>query len=160
MEKKKKWIITGVILLVILIFGVGIYWYTRPKEVTSYTPEFETSQTKKESEKNTGNVEAGIQIPGYKTIIVAAGTKDVSVELVNPEENNVYFEISFYLPETKETIYTSKLISPGQTLYDITLDRELEAGEYPLTVQYKTYSMDEEYTPRNGAEVNCTLIAQ
>ena len=61
MEKKKKWIITGVILLVILIFGVGIYWYTRPKEVTSYTPEFETSQTKKESEKNTGNVEAGIQ---------------------------------------------------------------------------------------------------
>lgn len=85
----------------ILIFGVGIYWYTRPKEVTSYTPEFETSQTKKESEKNTGNVEAGIQIPGYKTIIVAAGTKDVSVELVNPEENNVYFEISFYLPETR-----------------------------------------------------------
>ena len=76
-------------------------------------------------------MEAGIQIPGYKTIIVAAGTKDVSVELVNPEENNVYFEISFYLPETKETIYTSKLISPGQTLYDITLERELEAGEYP-----------------------------
>ena len=44
MEKKKKWIITGVILLVILIFGVGIYWYTRPKEVTSYTPEFKKTQ--------------------------------------------------------------------------------------------------------------------
>ena len=27
-----------------------------------------------------------------------------------------------------------------------------------MTVQYKTYSMDEEYTPHNGAEVNCTLI--
>ena len=48
----------------------------------------------------------------------------------------------------------------ADSLYDITLERELEAGEYPLTVQYKTYSMDEEYTPRNGAEVNCTLIAQ
>lgn len=65
MEKKKKWIITGVILLVILIFGVGIYWYTRPKEVTSYTPEFETSQTKKESEKKHrkcggGNSDSGI----------------------------------------------------------------------------------------------------
>ena len=157
MGKKKKFIIT-VILLIILVLGVGIYWYTRPKEVTSYTPEFEISQTKKESEKSAGNVEAGIQIPGYKT--VAAGTKTVSVELVNPEENNVYFEISFYLPETKETIYTSKFISPGQTLYDITLEHELEAGEYPLTVQYKTYGMDEEYKPRNGAEVNCTLIAQ
>lgn len=159
MGKKKKFIIT-VILLIILVLEVGIYWYTRPKEVTSYTPEFEISQTKKESEKSAGNVEAGIQIPGYKTITVAAGTKNVSVELVNPEENNVYFEISFYLPETKETIYTSKFISPGQTLYDITLEHELEAGEYPLTVQYKTYGMDEEYTPRNGAEVNCTLIAQ
>lgn len=159
MGKKKKFIIT-VILLIILVLGVGIYWYTRPKEVTSYTPEFEISQIKKESEKSTGNVEAGIQIPGYKTITVAAGTKNVSVELVNPEENNVYFEISFYLPETKETIYTSKFISPGQTLYDITLEHELEAGEYPLTVQYKTYGMDKEYTPRNGAEVNCTLIAQ
>lgn len=159
MGKKKKFIIT-VILLIILVLGVGIYWYTRPKEVTSYTPEFEISQTKKESEKSAGNVEAGIQIPGYKTITVAAGTKNVSVELVNPEENNVYFEISFYLPETKETIYTSKFISPGQTLYDITLEHELEAGEYPLTVQYKTYGMDEEYKPRNGAEVNCTLIAQ
>lgn len=160
MEQKKKRMIIGVIIVVILVLGGVIYWYTRPKEVTSYTPEFEKTQTKTDSEKKTGNVEAGIQIPGYKTITVAAGTKDVSVELVNPKENNVYFEISFYLPDTEETIYTSKLISPGQTLYDIRLKKELKSGEYPLTVQYKTYSMDEEYTPRNGAEVNCTLIAQ
>lgn len=158
MIKKKKWIFIGVLLLV--VFGFGIYRYTRQKEVTSYTPQFEELQTKKENEKKAGDVEEGIQIPGYKTITVEAGTKEVSVELVNPEENNVYFEISFYLPETTETIYTSKLIAPGQTLYDITLNRELEEGEYPLTVQYKTYSTDKEYTPRNGADVNCTLIVQ
>ena len=77
---------------------------------------------------------------------------------MNPEENNVYFEISFYLPETDETIYTSKMIQPGQHLYEITLDKAMEAGEYPLTIRYATYSADEAMTPRNGAEVNCTLI--
>ena len=82
----------------------------------------------------------------------------MSVELMNPEENDVYFEISFYLPETDETIYTSKMIRPGQHLYEITLEKEMEAGEYPLIVRYATYSADEAMTPRNGAEVNCTLV--
>ena len=105
-------------------------------------------------------MEEGIQIPGYESITIPAGTTEVSVELMNPEENNVYFEISFYLPETDETIYTSKMIQPGQHLYEITLDRAMEAGEYPLTIRYGTYSADEAMTPRNGAEVNCTLIVQ
>lgn len=82
----------------------------------------------------------------------------MSVELNNPEENQVYFRISFYLPETEETIYTSKIIKPGQSLYEITLEKEMETGEYPLTVKYETFTADEEMTPRNGAEVNCTLV--
>lgn len=81
------------------------------------------------------------------------------MELMNPEENEVYFEISFYLPETDEIIYTSDLIRPGQHLYEITLEREMEAGEYPLTIRYAAYSADENLTPKNGAEVNCTLVA-
>ena len=36
----------------------------------------------------------------------------------------------------------------------------MEAGEYPLTVRYETFSADEEMAPRNGAEVNCTLIVE
>ena len=74
---------------------------------------------------------------------------------MNPEENNVYFEISFYLPETDETIYTSKMIQPGQHLYEITLDKAMEAGEYPLTIRYATYSADEAHDPqkRGGSEL-------
>lgn len=79
---------------------------------------------------------------------------------MNPEENQVYFQISFYLPDTEETIYTSRMIKPGQHLYEITLDKEMAAGEYPLTVRYDTFSADEAMTPRNGAEVNCTLIVE
>ena len=36
----------------------------------------------------------------------------------------------------------------------------MEAGEYPLTVRYAAYSADDEMMPRNGAEVNCTLIVK
>ena len=160
MDQKKRRLMAALAAAAILVAGVGIYFYTRPKEVTNYSPEFEENQEKRQSETEAAGVEEGIQIPGYTSIEIASGTKEVSVELVNPEENDVYFEISFYLPDTDETIYTSKLISPGQHLYDITLEREMETGEYPLTVRYATYSADESLTPKNGAEVNCTLVVK
>ena len=144
--KSKKKVILILLIIAVIAGAFAIYQYTGPKEVTNYDVEFETDQEK--------------QIPGYESITIPAGTTDVSVELMNPEENNVYFEISFYLPETDETIYTSKMIQPGQHLYEITLDKAMEAGEYPLTIRYATYSADEAMTPRNGAEVNCTLIVR
>lgn len=159
MNRKKK-ITILVVILVLAAAAAGIYWYTRPKEVTNYDAEFEEDQERLDSTDQEGSVADGIQIPGYKSITIPAGTKDVSVELMNPEENQVYFQISFYLPDTEETIYTSRMIKPGQHLYEITLDKEMAAGEYPLTVRYDTFSADEEMTPRNGAEVNCTLIVE
>ena len=158
MNRKKA----GIILLVLVIAAAGILirQNTRPAEVTNYDVAFEEEQEKSEGNNAEQKIEEGIQIPGYKSIQIPAGTKDVSVELTNPEENKVYFEISFYLPDTKETIYKSRMIKPGQTLYDITLEKEMEAGEYPLTVKYATYTADENMTPRNGAKLNCTLIVK
>ena len=158
MNRKKA----GIILLVLVIVAAGILIRrnTRPAEVTNYDVAFEEEQEKSEGNNPEQKIEEGIQIPGYKSIQIPAGTKDVSVELTNPEENKVYFEISFYLPDTKETIYKSRMIKRGQTLYDITLEKEMEAGEYPLTVKYATYTADENMTPRNGAQLNCTLIVK
>ena len=159
MNRKKK-ITILIVILVLAAAAAGIYWYTRPKVVTNYDAEFEEDQERPDSADQEGSVAEGIQIPGYKSITIPSGTKDVSVELMNPEENQVYFQISFYLPDTDETIYTSKMIKPGQHLYEITLEKEMAAGEYPLTVKYDTFSADEAMTPRNGAEVNCTLIVE
>ena len=158
MKKDKKKVIG--LTIVLAAVAIGVYFYTRPKEVTNYDTRFESEQEKPHSEASQGGTEEGIQIPGYKSIVIPAGKKEVSVELTNPEENKVYFKISFYLPETDETIYTSKLIKPGQHLYDITLKKEMEAGEYPLVVKYATCSADEKRTPRNSAEVNCTLVVK
>lgn len=155
MNSKKKIILSVSAILVIV--AAAVWFNSRPKEVTNYDVEFEEDQKKPEVESQASSVGEGIRIPGYKSVEIPAGTKDVSVELTNPEENQVYFQISFYLPETDETIYTSKMIKPGQSLYKIALEKEMEAGEYPLTIRYETFAMDDEMTPRNGAEVNCTL---
>lgn len=155
-KMKRKLIVAGIGLAAVIVTGI-IYNRMQPKEVTNYDTAFEENQTKPENENQKAGTEKGIQIPGYKTITVAAGSKEVDVELMNPKENEVYFEISFYLPDTDETIYASKKIKPGQHIYHITLNRELQAGEYPLTVKYVTCSADEKMTPKNGAEVNCTL---
>lgn len=155
-KNKRKAVMIGIIAVIAIGAGVA-YSQTQPKEVTNYDTGFEEEQTTPENGEQKAQIEKGIQIPGYKTITIEAGTKEVDVELMNPEENNVYFEISFYLPDTDETIYTSKKIKPGQHIYHITLNRELEAGEYPLTVKYATCSADDSMTPKNGAEINCTL---
>ena len=158
MEKKKK---IAIAALVLVFAAAAVIWAAaRPKEVTNYDAVFEEDQERPENEGEEASVGRGIQIPGYKSSEIPAGTKDVSVELTNPEENQVYFQISFYLPETDETIYSSDLIKPGQSLYEITLEKEMEAGEYPLTVQYATFTADEEMAPQNGAEVNCTLVVR
>ena len=159
---KKKKIIIPVVLAAAVLAGVAAWQGTRPQEVTNYNGmAFEEEQEAPDGEETRqAGTAAGIEIPGYESIVIPAGTKDVSVELLNPESNNVYFQISFRLPETDETIYTSDLLKPGQHIYAITLEKEMEAGEYPLTVQYATYTADEEMAPRNGAEVSCMLIVQ
>ena len=114
MNKKKCKIILPIVLAVVVLAGAGIWQAARPKEVTNYDVEFEAVQEAPGQETSESSSGSAIQIPGYKSISIPAGTRDVSVELMNPEENDVYFEISFYLPETDETIYTSKMIRPGR----------------------------------------------
>ncbi len=158
LTKKQKMIILSVVAaVVVVVTAVCLYRHFHPTgEVTSQAYEFEEGQEK----DDTSGVAEGIAIPGYSEIRIPAGTTTAEVTLTNPSQNQVYFEISFYLPETDEVIYTSKLIEPGKSLYEIELNQPLEEGEYDLTIQYATYAMDEDFTPMNGAEVNCKLIVE
>lgn len=107
--------------------------------------------------QQTGGVTQGIAIPGYKSITIDAGKTDVKVNFVNPEDNPCYFVISLLL-DNGATLYQSKMIKPGFGLYDIRLSEPLAAGEYPATIRYDTYSLDN-LSPLNGAAVKITLIA-
>ena len=161
MKNKKIWILVGILLLVALAAAL-FFMQKRTGPVTNFTPEFEAEQQQdpEEAQINEPQVGRGIRIPGYSEIHVAANATEVSVDLYNPEENQVYFQIAFVLTDTEEKIYESKLVEPGQHLYKIQLLRTLAPGEYPLTIQYSTFSTDGSFTPKNGATLNCVLVAE
>ncbi len=155
--QNKKIIIAIVSILTLCVASASVYFITSKEESTTvFNPEFEDIQDKTEVTMATGSIE----IPGYTDIYITAGETSVDVDFFNPESNSVYFQITLILTDTGEEIYTSKLFSPGQHLYEIELNRAIEKGEYDMTIVYSTYSMDEDYTPKNGANVSCVLIAE
>ena len=165
MNKQKKYLaILLALIAAAALLGAGYFLArqaSRSGPVTSTVESFEFEEEQVQ-ETQAASVTKGIRIPGYSIIPIQANATDVKVELYNPEDNEVYFQISFYLPgeEESELLYESKLLKPGQHIYEITLTRGLPAGDHPITIQYSTFTADGEFSPRNGATVDCVLRAQ
>ena len=99
-----------------------------------------------------------IAIPGYEKLSFAAGRTAQSVNLKNPAENACTFVLTLTL-EGGEPLWTGKALSPGEAFTRITLTRALDAGEYPATLHYDCYTI-EDNQPLNGAEIELTLMVQ
>ena len=106
------------------------------------------------AEANPGSGE-NIAIPGYEKLSFAAGKTAQTVNLKNPPENACTFVLTLTL-EGGETLWTGKALSPGEAFTRITLSRALDAGEYPATLHYDCFSLNDN-TPLNGAEVKLTI---
>ena len=98
---------------------------------------------------------ANIAIPGYEKLSFAAGKTAQTVNLKNPPENACTFVLTLML-EDGETLWTGKALSPGEAFTRITLTRALDAGEYPATLHYDCFSL-QDHTPLNGAEILLTI---
>ena len=98
---------------------------------------------------------ANIAIPGYEKLSFEAGKTAQVVNLGNPAENACTFVLTLTL-ENGETLWTGKALSPGEAFTRITLTRALDAGEYPATLHYDCYTI-EDNRPLNGAEIQLTL---
>ena len=98
---------------------------------------------------------ANIAIPGYEKLSFAAGKTAQTVNLKNPPENACTFVLTLTL-EGGETLWTGKALSPGEAFTSITLNRALDAGEYPATLHYDCFSLQDN-TPLNGAEIQLTI---
>ena len=98
---------------------------------------------------------ANIAIPGYETLSFAAGKTAQTVNLKNPAENACTFVLTLTL-EGGETLWTGKALSPGEAFTSITLNKALSAGEYPATLHYDCFSL-QDHTPLNGAEIQLTI---
>ena len=106
------------------------------------------------AEANSGSGE-NIAIPGYEKLSFAAGKTAQAVNLKNPAENACTFVLSLTM-EGGETLWTGEALSPGEAFTRITLSRALNAGEYPATLHYDCFSLNDN-TPLNGAEVKLTI---
>ena len=110
-----------------------------------------------DSEPQAGDGQAGIAIPGYKSIALKADQAQQNVNLYNPEVNGCYFVMSLLLPDGTE-IWKFKMIAPGKGLYEITLSQTVSAGTYENSIlKYECYKMDDSQTLLNGSEVKLTL---
>ena len=96
-----------------------------------------------------------IAIPGYEKLSFEAGKTAQAVNLKNPAENACTFVLTLTL-EDGETLWTGKALSPGEAFTRITLTKALDAGEYPATLHYDCYTI-EDNQPLNGAEIQLTL---
>jgi len=96
-----------------------------------------------------------IAIPGYEKLDFVAGKTTQAVNLKNPPENACTFVLTLTL-EDGETLWTGEALQPGEAFTRITLSKTLDKGEYPATLHYDCYSI-EDNTPLNGAEIKLTL---
>ena len=97
-----------------------------------------------------------IAIPGYEKLSFAEGKTGQTVNLKNPAENACTFVLSLTLEESGETLWTGEALSPGEAFTRITLEKALDAGEYPATLHYDCYTI-EDNQPLNGAEIQLII---
>ena len=106
------------------------------------------------AEANPGSGE-NIAIPGYEKLSFAAGQTEQAVNLKNPAENACAFVLTLTL-EDGETLWTGKALSPGEAFTRIMLSRAVDAGEYPATLRYDCFTIEDK-RPLNGAEIQLTI---
>ena len=153
----QAWQVALVVVVVLALVTGAVYLGTtlsnqnREDSIVDYTGELNN-----ESLANPG----GITMPGYPTLIFAANTQKVALELPNPKGNPCYFRYTLTIVETDTQIYQSQLIEPEKTLETITLNQSLSKGTYTLRIEIDTYSLVDGTTPMNGGVQEVTLIVK
>lgn len=102
---------------------------------------------------------SSILVPGYDDWSMKAGTDKVYMALLNPEDNPCYFKFIITRDDNKEVLFKTKLVPPGSALKKIELPYKLKQGIYPITVEIKSYSINDISKEMNGAEVKTRIIA-
>lgn len=80
-----------------------------------------------------------IEIFGFSSWHVPVGqTENIPITLKNSDGNPCYFSFVITLEETEEELYRSDMVTPGDTIRSIDINRPLEAGEYVASIKILT----------------------
>lgn len=92
-----------------------------------------------------------IVIPCFDTMVLTANQVSQKVNLYNPEQNNgIDFQITLRLSDGTE-LWASGLIPNGKAIYNITLNRPLEIGNYDAELVYQCYT-------KNKSRLNGSIV--
>ena len=129
--KKKTKIIIG-ILIAAVIAAAGITWYVmNQKNQKTGNSSAEVVAWDVDIEEEEPSEEKGILIPGYTSMVMKANTKEQTVSIGNPADNDCIFVIVL----------------------------KLEAGEYQAVLEYKCYSLEDK-SPLNGGSAEFKLYVK
>ena len=87
----------------VLLIGAGLYLTRNNKQETqespdsAFVPDLDPDASTQEAKES--DPPEGIRIPGYPSITIPADTKDVTVNLMNPEGNPCYFAFTLVLKD-------------------------------------------------------------
>ncbi|GFO85983.1 MULTISPECIES: hypothetical protein [Anaerostipes] len=97
----------------------------------------------------------GIKIPGYGELTVPKNDSTWNITLANPKDNHCYFRYTITVND--DTLYKSDLIEPGKAIKQFKVSKRLDPGDYEIYLKISTYSMDDDLTPMNGANIKSVL---
>lgn len=160
MENKKglkRAIIALLLCSALVLVGLFVWKRTQPDEVVESSGVSGVISEDWESGIDHGSVEpAGVQIPGYKEAKMHAGDESLHLNIGNPKQNSVGFEVTVEL-EDGTVLYESPILEPGQGVSELPLLTSPEKGTYQAYVVYQFVSLDEAHTPMNTAKSAFTL---
>ena len=158
MKRKTKTIII-IILIAAAIAAAGIIWFVmnqkkgEAKQTSAQVGEWDVDiEPEKPGEKKQ------ILIPGYTIMVMKANTKEQTVSIGNPADNACNFIIVLKLADGTK-LYESQELKPGEGLEEISIEQELEEGEYQAVIEYKCYAI-EDNSPLNGGSAEFQLYVK
>lgn len=164
-NKKNVIIIISSAVLVIAVAAIimavcGVFNPPAPKEeakgvVGVITDDWDPNATEDPSAAK----KSGTRIPGYSSAEMSAGDTSLTLSIGNPKENKVGMFAELQL-EDGTVLYESPLLSPGQGLTEVPLNKTLDKGVYNAKVVYRCVLLDEKNTPLNAAESGFQLIVK
>lgn len=155
---KKKYLVTGIIVLFLLCAGVGIgLFFSNKQNVPEGGGGIKLDKNAEEyvGDDSTAGKQKSIRFPGYPEITIESGSGRIPVVLINPKVNPCYFQFRVSL-DGGSPIYESDWVKPGDAIRGFDLEDALEPGDYEMSIAIATKSLETE-EDMNGGNVRTTL---
>lgn len=169
-RQKKKSIIFFIIIVLLLgiiaIFAIGTMLSKEDKETTSGAMKYETNVVVDDAKALQDAVDElfektkeGQMSLEMQTEANSKDGKKFTCYLANSNMNSYDMFMVFYRDDTQEEIYRTGLIQPGARIEEFTLDKQLEPGNYDVTIVYNQVEEDMQ-TIHAQVNVGLTLVVK